>query len=110
VHLEDRPDGLWTNQKFSSTVAAQEARELARDGSLDQCSITFRPQRNWMRIRKATDGIHITHVRAHLLGVALVPHAQYGEGSRVMAVRDEGSDKAREARRAQILSWTADQS
>ena len=33
--VEDRPDGVWVRAKFSNTVAGQEARELANDGTFD---------------------------------------------------------------------------
>jgi HK97 family phage prohead protease len=106
LDVEDRDDGLWVNARFSNTVNGLEARELAADGTLDQCSVTFRPMREWMKAEQRADGIHVRHSRAYLLGVALVPHGAYDADAYVAAVRDADSDKAREARRARALSWT----
>jgi HK97 family phage prohead protease len=105
LNVEDRDDGLWINAKFSETLNGQEARELARDGSLDQVSITFRPQTEWMKLTRDAKGLHVRHSRGHLLGVALVDHAAYGEGAFIASVRDADSDRQREMRKMQILAW-----
>lgn len=103
--VEDRADGVWVDARFSNTINGAEARELAIDGSLDQCSITFRPMAQWMRVQRRADGLHVRHSRGYLLGVALVEHGSYGEGAYVASVRDATSDQAREARRMQILGF-----
>lgn len=87
--VEDRKDGVWSQFKFSNTAAASDARELASDGTLDQVSVEFRAIEDgtgytW---RHLSDGVHVKHNRAHLLGVALVPHGAYGEGGFVAQVR-----------------------
>jgi HK97 family phage prohead protease len=105
LDVEDRADGVWVNAKFSETLNGQEARELARDGSLDQCSITFRPQTDWMKLSRDTKGLHVRHSKAFMLGVALVEHGAYDTGAYVASVRDASSDKAREARRMAVLAW-----
>lgn len=105
--VEDRPDGVWVLGKFSATANAIEARELAKDGTLDQCSITFRPQANFMKVIRKADGLHVRHDRAALLGVALVPHGQYDVDSYVVSVRDADADKVQreyEERRARLQS------
>lgn len=96
LSVEDRPDGSWALGKFSQTVAAQEARELARDGTLDQVSVTFNPRRDWMRVDKRSDGFHIAHRRAFMLGFALVPHGAYDDGGFVKQVRDLTAGDAEE--------------
>ena len=75
--------------KFANTAAARDARELADDGTLDQVSVEFRAIEDgtgytW---RTLSDGTHVKHSRAHLLGVALVPHGAYGDGAFVAQVR-----------------------
>jgi HK97 family phage prohead protease len=101
--VEDRPDGSWCLAKFSNTAAARDARELALDGTLDQCSVTFNPRRDWMHVERREDGFHIRHSRAHMLGFALVPHGAYDEGAIVASVRDlaAGGDEARRTERAE---------
>lgn len=104
--IEDRPDGLWIRAKISDTLNGQEARELARDGSLDQVSITFRAQRDWMQVQRRGDGLHIRHSRGWLLGVALVAHGAYADMAHVASVRsDDQIDRDRELRKAAILAW-----
>lgn len=105
LDVEDRADGLWINARFSNTLNGDEARELASDGSLDQASVTFRPQADWMKVSRKGDGLHVRHSRGYLLGCALVEHGAYGDGAYVASVRDATSDKSREARRMQVLAW-----
>lgn len=110
LDVEDRPDGVWVRSKFSNTLAGQEARELAIDGTLDQVSITFRPLPDWMRAHRRSDGIHVRHARAALLGVALVAHGAYGEHAAVASVRDADDasrERAREATLARLRSLNA---
>jgi HK97 family phage prohead protease len=106
TEVEDRPDGLWIRSRFSKTPNAQEARELAADGTLDQCSITFRPMRDWMKVERRSDGLHIRHSRAGLLGVALVAHGAYAQDAFIASVRDASADRAREAAIARLRAMT----
>jgi len=106
LNVEDRADGLWINAKFSNTANGEEARELALDGSLDQCSITFRPMADWMKVQRRADGLHVRHSKAYLLGVALVDHGAYAEHAMVASVRGADAVEAeREARRMRALAW-----
>ena len=105
--VEDRPDGLWIRARFSKTVAADEARELAADGTLDQCSIEFMPRLNPDKdIAEKADGLHIRHRYGVLLGVALVPHGAYADDAFIASVRDMSSDKSREALIARLRSYS----
>lgn len=107
TEVEDRPDGVWLNYRFSNTVNAQEARELAHDGTLDQVSVTFRPMRDHMVVERRNDGLHVRHSRAGLLGAALVPHGAYDEHAFVASVRsDDRASREREARLARLQSLT----
>lgn len=106
TEVEDRPDGVWIRARFSNTVNAQEARELASDGSLDQVSVTFKPMRDYMRVERRDDGLHIRHSRAGLLGVALVPHGAYDEHAFVASVRDAQASRAREEVLARLQALT----
>jgi HK97 family phage prohead protease len=102
LDVEDRPDGLWIRAKFSQTANAQEARELAHDGSLDQVSVSFKPMRDFMRVQRREDGLHVRHSRAGLLGVALVPHGAYDIAAYVASVRDATTSRERELRLAKL--------
>lgn len=95
VEVDDRADGLWIRARFANTQAGQDARELARDGIIDQVSIEFRPLEEWLSVKRSEKGMHVTHKRAHLLGVALVAHGAYDSEAFVAAVRDD-ADKERE--------------
>lgn len=102
LDVEDRADGVWVRAKFSNTPNAMEARELAHDGSLDQVSITFKPQFDHMRVSRLADGLHVRHARAGLMGFALVPHGAYDTEAFVASVRTDDVDREREARIAAL--------
>jgi len=104
--VEDRDDGVWVTAKFSNTARGIEARELAADGTLPECSVEFRARPEWYRATRTRDGLHVRHARAHLVGVALVPHGAYGDGGFVAEVRAaeaEAGALAREAARQVAL-------
>lgn len=105
--VDDRADGVWVRCRISNTLAGQEARELAADGTLDQCSVEFRALPDWYRVSRRRDGLHVRHARAHLLGVALVAHGAYAEGAFVASVRDAQADRAREAVIAHLRALTS---
>lgn len=102
--VEDRADGVWVEAKFSHTPSAAEARELASDGTLDQVSITFKPQYDYMRVTRKPDGLHVRHSRAGLMGFALVPHGAYDTQAYVASIREVEVNREREARIAALKS------
>lgn len=97
LEVTDKDDGVWVRARFSKTPNAMEARELASDGTLDQCSITFKPSFDNMRVTRKSDGLHVLHQRAGLLGCALVPHGAYSDQAFVASVRADEIDREREA-------------
>lgn len=105
--VDDRPDGVWVRAKFSNTAAGLEARELALDGSLDQCSVEFRAIPAWYRVTRRRDGLHVRHSRGHLLGVALVPHGAYDGAAFVASVRDATADQRRDEAIARLRALRA---
>jgi phage head maturation protease len=111
--VEDRPDGVWILAKRSNTLAAAEAWALASDGdedggaTLDQCSIEFKPNPDWMTVARKPDGLHVRHSRGHLYGVALVPHGAYAGDAFVASVRQADADRRREAEIAHLRSLTS---
>jgi phage head maturation protease len=103
--VEDLPDGSYATMRFASTVPAQEARTLVREGILQDVSIEFRAMRQHMKARRAPDGLHVSHARGHLLGAALCGHGVYGEvGASVLSARDENADKSHDERLARLRS------
>lgn len=107
IEVKDAADGVWVRSKFSNTANAAEARELASDGTLDQCSVTFKVNPTWFKATRRTDGIHIRHSRGSLLGVALVPHGAYDTDAMVLSVRDANRERQREQILAELRSLTA---
>ncbi len=94
--IEDKTDGIWVRAKFSNTLAGQEARELASDGSLDQCSVEFKALKDWLKVERRSDGLHVRHARAQLFGFALTTRGIYGEGGFIASVRSDEVDRERE--------------
>ena len=93
--LDDTPTGSYGTFTVARTTAGNEAHTLALAGTLDECSVEFRPITNGRQVRALPDGRQtIRHTRAHLLGLALVPYGAYGDhahpdaGAKVLAVRD----------------------
>jgi hypothetical protein len=103
--VEDLPDGAYATMRFSTSRNSQEARTLVVEKIITECSIEFRAMREHMKVRRAPDGLHVSHARGHLLGAALSSHGVYGEvGSLVLSVRDEGADKSHDERLARLRS------
>jgi hypothetical protein len=101
--VEDLPDGCYATMKFASTGPAQEARTLVLERFVDEVSVEFRAIKDSMKVRRAPDGLHVSHSRGHLLGAALVAHGVYGDvGSLVLSARGEGEDRAAEQRLARL--------
>jgi HK97 family phage prohead protease len=100
--VNDRSDGVWVRAKFSNTLAGQEARELASDGTYDHCSVEFKPLREWMKVERRADGLHVRHSRAQLFGFALTTRPIY-QDAYISSVRDEQQSKERDAIRARLL-------
>lgn len=107
TEVRDERDGSWITARFSNTVAGQESRELASDGTLDHVSVEFMPMRDWMRVTRLADGLHVRHARAYMKGCALVPHGAYGDDAYIAAVRDADSERAAERAQAEALEREA---
>lgn len=105
--VEDKPDAVWVRAKFANTLAGQEARELARDGTIDQVSVEFQPRREWFKATRLADGLHVRHSKATLLGVALVAHGAYLDESRIVSVRDHDAARRAEAAEERRLARLA---
>lgn len=94
--VEDKTSGVLIRARVSETRAGDELLTLAQDGVLSEASVEFQPIREDMAVTMRGEDTLVRHRRAWLTGVALVPHGAYGEGARVLSVRDAVSSKLRE--------------
>lgn len=105
--VEDRATGPFIRMRVSNTRDGDELLTLAADGVMSEASIEFQPIEEDMRITQRGDDVVVRHKRAHLLGVACVPHGAYGQGAPVHSVRDALSNKQREEWLARLRCRTA---
>lgn len=105
--IEDKPDGCWADAKFANTLAAQEARELARNGTLTDVSITFKAMKDWVKLSRRNDGLHVRHARGFLMGFALVGIGAYAEHAFIASTRDAepSPEEIKERRRQEQLAY-----
>ena len=102
--VRDEADGSWIHLKVSRTAAGDELLTLAKDGVLDEASIEFRAIPADMEITRDGDGrMHVKHKRAHLTGVALVPHGAYSRGATVASVRKAEQESQLERQRTAAI-------
>lgn len=105
--VDDQPDGAYATMRFSTSANSQEARTLVIEKIVTECSVEFRAMREAMKVRRAPDGLHVSHSRGHLLGAALCSHGVYGDmpgGSLVLSARDENTDKSHDELIARLRS------
>jgi uncharacterized protein len=86
--MESRADGLHLEARVASSTTAGQALALVNDGVLDQVSIGFIDLRT-ERSKRGDGGTLLRRMAARLDHVALVGTGQYGEGAKVLSVRDE---------------------
>lgn len=81
--IEDREDGLYGEIRVKLGSAGDDALNWVQEGVLDRLSIEFKPIKD-----KVVNGV-VQRVKAHLIGVALVPHGWNAyTGAEVLAVRE----------------------
>lgn len=86
--MEAGPEGLLVQARVASTGVANEALTLVNDGILDQVSIGFIDLKPTKQQRQG-GGTLWRRVAARLDHVALVAAGAYGDGAKVLAVRQE---------------------
>lgn len=102
--VRDESDGVWVRVKVSRTAAGDELMTLARDKVLDEASIEFRAIPSDMEVTQDGEGrLHVLHKRAHLMGVALVPHGAYSRGATVASVRKAEQEHELERQRSAAI-------
>lgn len=79
--------GLQLHARMATTTTAGEALALVNDGVLDEVSIGFRALAT-ERSKRAAGGTLLRRTKAQLDHVALVPAGAYGDGAKVLSVRD----------------------
>lgn len=96
IDIEDRADGPWIRAKVSDTQPARDMLTLIDDGVLSQVSVEFRPMRDYMRVVRTGARYAVTHTRAHMTGIAVVPDGAYGDAAFIESVRDADRERAQE--------------
>lgn len=85
--MESRADGLHVQARVASSTAATEALALINDGVLDEVSIGFIDLRT---ARSKRDNVTVLRrMAARLHHLAVVGAGAYGDGARILAVREE---------------------
>jgi len=111
IQVIDQADGVWIRAKIGRTTAATDVISLIEDELLRDVSVEFRPIPEAMKVHQRGQRLDIRHIRAHLLGFAVVTNGAYGDKAYVDSVRDERVDRDREAARLWLQSvrgrWTA---
>lgn len=90
IEASDDATGWHPTGRFSNTRAAQDARELARDGALPGMSIGFDPL-EWRMEREGDDDV-IVYTRVRVREVSLVPFPAYPSAT-VTEVREDTNRK-----------------
>jgi HK97 family phage prohead protease len=86
--LEERSEGLYGEFRVSATAAGDDVIEQVRDGTLDELSIGFFPQRG------RREGKTFVHTEVRPIEVSLVPWGVYGPaGALVTSVRSVDLDE-----------------
>lgn len=108
--LRDEEDGLYGVLRIADTTAGRDVLTLLRkgpDGSpavLDELSVEFRPMKRYFKVTRSERGLHVRHDRATLVGVSPVAAGAYGDGSRVLATREDARDRKRERILAELAA------
>lgn len=105
--LRDEEDALYGVLRIAATTTGNDVLTLMRERMLEELSVEFRAQKRYMRVTRSERGLHVRHDRAVLCGVSPVAAGAYGEGSRVLSVREAQRDQEREKALAFLNSLTA---
>lgn len=109
--LRDENDGLYGTLRIADTTAGRDVLELMREVEgqriLEDLSVEFRAMPRYFKVKRSERGLHVRHDRAVLLGVSPVGAGAYGEGSKVLATREEIADRQRERLVAELAALNA---
>jgi HK97 family phage prohead protease len=97
TELEERQDGLWMEGRILRHDDVPEGRKalaLLEAKVVDEMSVGFQQVRNGTEITETRNGTLVTHRRASLREISIVPFGAYSRGARVMSVRAEVDEKA----------------
>jgi HK97 family phage prohead protease len=107
TEVDHRADGVYVRFKIGRTDAAGEMRSLIEDQILTDVSVEFRPIAEAMKVERDGDRLRVTHSRAILSGVAVVPEGAYGEQAKVLSMRDLEREREREQARLWFAEFKA---
>jgi HK97 family phage prohead protease len=108
VELRDEREGLRGKLRVADTTHGRDVLALFRAGSLSELSVEFRPQKKYMKFtQRAGGGVLMRHDRAVLVGVSPVGAGAYGDQARVLMMREQNLNRAREEALARLNSLHA---
>lgn len=107
TEVDHRNDGVYVRFKIGRTAPAEEMRSLIEDRILTDVSVEFRPVAEAMKVERDGDRLRVTHRKAILSGVAVVPEGAYGEQALVLSMRDLERERKVEAARAWLEEYKA---
>ena len=113
TQLRDEEDALYGKLRIADTRAGQDLLKLVTPGPdgeppiLSDLSIEFRTQPRWFKAERIAKGLLVRHAKATLIGISPVRAGAHGDGSRILAVREEAREsRARERAIAAVWRWT----
>lgn len=107
VELREEADEMVGTLKIADTSAGRDVLTLLRERMLEELSIEFRPMSRYMKVTRSAKGLHVRHDRAVLVGLSPVRAGAHGDGSRVLATREEMKDRQRERVIAELAAMQA---
>lgn len=107
TELRDEEGGLYGVLRIADTTAGRDVLTLLREKVLEHLSVEFRPMPRHYRVDRTPDGLLVRHNRAQLVGVSPVGAGAYGDGSRVLATREDVRDRRRERALAELAALTS---
>jgi HK97 family phage prohead protease len=107
VELREEGNELLGKLRIADTTAGRDLLTLLREKILEELSVEFRAQPRHFKVTRGPKGLLVRHDKAILVGISPVTAGAYGDGSRVLAVREEARNRAQERALAALASLTS---
>lgn len=110
IDLEERADGLWIRGRIvvdDDLPDGRKALAQLRTGLVDELSVGFQQVKNGSVTAAVGDDTLISHKRARLREVSIVPWGAYGRHATVKKVRDAADEELRAWRREMLARVAA---
>lgn len=107
VELRDESDALYGRLRIADTTAGRDLLTLLREKILEELSVEFRAQPRHFKVTRGPKGLLVRHDKAILVGISPVAAGAYGDGSRVLAVREEARNRQQERAIAALAALTS---